>query len=1581
MGIRQDVFGLEQIYQLQLQSNWPTINDVWVTPITADYTTQPYGYAAAGEDRSNPYPYLNSSLDRIDFNNDTVTTSRRGDLSNSFGVSWRTHAFSSISKGYVGAESPRHYEVVDFASDTGTHSTLSGTYSSGRNFAASSNQNFGYIAGGEPGGTVVYRFDYSSDTSANSPKGPLSVARYWFCGNGNQNYGYMNSGITDWNTAYTSVVDRIDYGNDTATASPKGPLNVTGVYEAGMQTATGNADYSYVAGGFNKTRVNRIDYSNDTATALVKGSMSYPSKQMASTGDLSYGWFFGGGSNPHKTQVTRIDYSNDTPTSSPRGPLSAGRYWQADGGGMGSSESGMSGSLARTFPMVARGVSQGTDQGYFGGNGGPKQSIIDRINFANDNVTASPRGALSSGNENLAATGNAFFGYFGGGDADGTPGYSSKIDRVDYSNDTPNASTKGPLNHGRKSHSATGNQNFGYFITGFAPSNSSYIDRADYSNDTATALTKGNNEFAQFGTASTGNKDFGYVGGGSEGAYTHVSRIDYANDGIASIDRGNLSSGAYFGAATGNASFGYFGGGKHAPDPVTAESRISRIDYSNDTAVSVVKGPLNTAKQSLAATGNSDFGYFAGGYDPSPVVSKVERVDYSNDTTTASPKGPLSRTSYLMGATSSRANANTIFSLVPLNRTNFYGDSSTPVGTDFGYFSGGDGSPGNISAILRLDFNNDTTNPLHKSNISTGSRYTQSVSNTSHLYVCGGNNVTRSTVDRLDFSNDTANASVRGPLTRNRTTGTAFGNQIFGYVVATGWPGNVTTIERIEYSNDTATATIKGNAIAGSRFAGAGNQNFGYIIGGELPSDSSTVQRVQYSNDTTTASPKGTLTYVLSQGRASGNANFAFVAGGGGIPAQLSTSNRIDYSNDTATAVTKGPLSTGRYSSAATGNTSVGYFGGGQYVSSIDCVDYSNDTATAVHKANFATVQPGVSGGYNATNFSASSSRENGHPTSIGLLNKTMVTFDTGYFAGGYNPNVLSTVDRLDYSSDTGTMVTKGPLSVARYGAGSASNASFGYIAGGATPDTSIVDRVDYSNDTATASQRGPLTSAKSYVNGVGNVNFGYISGGDLTTVDRIDYSNDSATASPKGPLNNNRRYISAVGNQDFGYFAGGGNPRISSVDRIDYSNDTATASPKGPLSEVKSSAGATGNASFGYFGAGSNGSNVSTVERLDYSNDTSTSIRGPLTTARFIGEGATGTASSGYFAGGGPGYLSTVERIDYDNDTATAVVKGSLSDGRNVSGAVSAKECGFVPIGPAVVANSPVQVQPPAPEGGSSVFSTLVSLVTTLSNATAATGTNLQNIQSLIESAHSSFNVFAVVGSGNYAESLSGTGVAGGKRTHTAKGFNYNSSSSNIISTGSEIVDMSGGSSSSISGGSVIDGKKWMAMAQFDGTNFDGILLWIFTGDSINSSGTITSGGRTVTNTRDIFYPAGTGSTDYHHIYPIAIAADGTIYSNVNSGKSGWNFSNNTSAQSATGYNSNGNMSGDDGVWAFVISAGSNSFFADGNSPGTDPKTTSYPSFGMGNYNAGDSSGDTYWNGTNTSSTNNVGFVFTGDA
>ena len=46
-------------------------------------------------------------------------------------------------------------------------------------------------------------------------------------------------------------------------------------------------------------------------------------------------------------------------------------------------------------------------------------SSVDRIDYSNDTATASAKGPLSVARSALGATGNASFGYFGGGD---TPG-------------------------------------------------------------------------------------------------------------------------------------------------------------------------------------------------------------------------------------------------------------------------------------------------------------------------------------------------------------------------------------------------------------------------------------------------------------------------------------------------------------------------------------------------------------------------------------------------------------------------------------------------------------------------------------------------------------------------------------------------------------------------------------------------------------------------------------------------------------------------------------------------------------------------------------------------------------------------------------------------------------------------------------------------------------------------------------------------------------------------------------------------------------------------------------------------------
>jgi hypothetical protein len=103
-------------------------------------------------------------------------------------------------------------------------------------------------------------------------------------------------------------------------------------------------------------------------------------------------------------------------------------------------------------------------------------------------------------------------------------------------------------------------------------------------------------------------------------------------------------------AATGNSDFGYFGGGTPGP-----YSTVDRVDYSNDTATAVAKGPLRVARTSLGATGNASFGYFAGGWVPG-YRTTIDRIDYSNDTATATVKGPLSSDRSNLAATSARAN-------------------------------------------------------------------------------------------------------------------------------------------------------------------------------------------------------------------------------------------------------------------------------------------------------------------------------------------------------------------------------------------------------------------------------------------------------------------------------------------------------------------------------------------------------------------------------------------------------------------------------------------------------------------------------------------------------------------------------------------------------------------------------------------------------------------------------------------------------------------------------------------------------------------------------------------------------------
>ena len=95
---------------------------------------------------------------------------------------------------------------------------------------------------------------------------------------------------------------------------------------------------------------------------------------------------------------------------------------------------------------------------------------------------------------------------------------------------------------------------------------------------------------------------------------------------------------------------------------------------------------------------------------------------------------------------------------------------------------------------------------------------------------------------------------------------------------------------------------------------------------------------------------------------------------------------------------------------------------------------------------------------------------------------EVMSTANThGWFGGGRTsiPSPVSTVDRIDFSNDTGTANIRVPLSLARSQLAATGNSNYGWFGGGngaSFNELATVDRKYLSNDYVSGSQRVPLS-------------------------------------------------------------------------------------------------------------------------------------------------------------------------------------------------------------------------------------------------------------------------------------------------------------------------------------------------------------------------------------------------------------------------------------------------------------------------------------------------------------------------
>ena len=217
---------------------------------------------------------------------------------------------------------------------------------------------------------------------------------------------------------------------------------------------------------------------------------------------------------------------------------------------------------------------------------------------------------------------------------------------------------------------------------------------------------------------------------------------------------------------------------------------------------------------------------------------------------------------------------------------------------------------------------------------------------------------------------------------------------------------------------------------------------------------------------------------------------------------------------------------------------------------------------------------------------------------------------------------------------------------------------------------------------------------------------------------------------------------------------------------------------------------------------------------------------------------------------------------------------------------------------------------------------------------------TSVNTIKSLIEG--KGYDLIATPKYGNLAEGLTGTTNITSLGKFDTNKFTSSTSSSNYLKNSTGFSN------------NLLNDRPFMILALFDINGFKGFICMIFRS-------------RTSALVRDYFYPTKPSNTG-HDIYAFILNANGTEIVNTSS-STRWNFSNNQRPGTG-GYYLTTRFSADDGVWGVKFNS-----LVDGNNPG--PRFSNSNSYGLENYNAGDTSMKYYYWGNQVTSTTHCAYVF----
>ena len=193
-------------------------------------------------------------------------------------------------------------------------------------------------------------------------------------------------------------------------------------------------------------------------------------------------------------------------------------------------------------------------------------------------------------------------------------GYKDNIEKYDTRIDVNTALDKGNLTVARKiSHDSCQSSTHGLFMGGDTGVSTNLVDRLDFSNDTVDATTPGNLVVARKNNAGAGSGTYIYTAGGNDGSYALNSIEKITTSTFASsVLAATLADTIEYSNTLCNNKYVYFIGGYQRDHGQVSVPMLSMLDQTTDTVDSKVTYLPATLAGFVMQTEKS--GYVAGGY-------------------------------------------------------------------------------------------------------------------------------------------------------------------------------------------------------------------------------------------------------------------------------------------------------------------------------------------------------------------------------------------------------------------------------------------------------------------------------------------------------------------------------------------------------------------------------------------------------------------------------------------------------------------------------------------------------------------------------------------------------------------------------------------------------------------------------------------------------------------------------------------------------------------------------------------------------------------------------------------------------